>query len=143
MNKILHFVFFTFSAFLITSCGPKADPALQTLMDEVMEIHDEVMPKMGKIHTLKKKLKKHLSAEIENVSPARGKILGTIKTLEQADDGMMNWMAEYKKLSKLKEDTDPMEYYNAEKGKIQQVSDAMYQAIEDAEVLLSKLNANE
>ena len=45
---------------LLAACGTN-DPnhlAQNELRDEVMAVHDEVMPKMGEIHRLKKELRK-------------------------------------------------------------------------------------
>jgi hypothetical protein len=111
-------------------------------MDEVMEIHDEVMPKMSDTHRLRKGLKKELKKEIEEVSEVRGQILDNIKALEVADDGMMDWMKNYKKLRKLEEGVNPMDYYKQEKINIQKVSDDMYSAINNAEKFLQARSSN-
>ena len=59
---------------MLTSCGQKSDDhnhdhhkseeqsANQGLYDEVMKVHDEVMPKMDDIYKLKEQLKKQLEA---------------------------------------------------------------------------------
>lgn len=126
--------------FFLVSCGSKnVSPELQTLMDEVMEIHDAVMPKMSDTHRLKKALKKELKNNIEEVSETRGLLLEHHTALEKADDGMMDWMRDYKKLRKLEEGTDAMAYYNSEKIKIQKVSDDMLSAIANAEAFLKNL----
>lgn len=137
--KIAHsfYYFLSLSFLFMISCGPKnVAPELQTLMDEVMEIHDAVMPKMSDTHRLRKALKKELKNHIEDVSETRGQILDHFTTLEKADDGMMEWMKNYKKLRKLEEGVDPMQYYQSEKVKIQKVSDDMLGAIANAEKFL-------
>jgi len=55
-----------------------------------MAIHDKVMPEMGKIHSLKKQLK-----AIE-VPQANEIILDHVKELNDADEAMMTWMADFK-----------------------------------------------
>ncbi len=127
---------------LFISCKSNVSPELQSLMDEVMEIHDEVMPKMSDTHRLRKGLKKELKKEIEEVSEVRGQILDNIKALEVADDGMMDWMKNYKKLRKLEEGVNPMDYYKQEKINIQKVSDDMYSAINNAEKFLQARSSN-
>ncbi len=127
------------SCVLMYSCKNKnVDPELQSLMDNVMAVHDEVMPKMGEIHKLKKQLKKELKNNLEEVSEKRSKILQHMTALDDADEGMMNWMAEYKKLSKLEEDQDPMSYYQAEQVKIDKVRDDMLSSIENAKLFLNE-----
>ncbi len=63
----------------------KADPLYQQIMD----IHDDVMPKLSKIHKLKKQLKKSVEAESTEVQRL-------ILNLDTADEGMMSWMAAFK-----------------------------------------------
>jgi len=126
-------------AILILSCKSNASPELQNLMDEVMEIHDEVMPKMSDTHRLRKALKKEMKNHIEEVDEKRGVLLEHITALEKADDGMMDWMKDYKKLSKLSEDIVPMDYYQEEKIKIQKVSDDMLSAIANAEEFVKNI----
>ena len=140
--KISHSFYYLVSLTLlfIISCGPKnVAPELQTLMDEVMVIHDEVMPKMSDTHRLRKALKKELKNHIEDVSETRGQILDHFTTLEKVDDGMMDWMKNYKKLRKLEEGVDPMAYYQSEKVKIQKVSDDMLSAIANTEAFVKTL----
>jgi len=72
---------------LTTSCGPKVDKN-DPLYVEVMAIHDEVMPKMSTIHKLKKKLRKSDNAK----SP---EVLSIMADLDAADEGMMQWMADF------------------------------------------------
>ncbi len=59
---------------------------------EVMKYHDEAMIEMGVIHNLRKKLKPILDTEPSDSS----KIYTLISDLESADDGMMDWMAQFK-----------------------------------------------
>ena len=59
---------------------------------EVMKYHDEAMIEMGVIHNLGKKLKKiDLSS-----TPDNSQIEKMIVDLENADEGMMAWMAQFK-----------------------------------------------
>lgn len=70
----------------------KEDSPIQREIDlkheEIMVIHDEVMPKMKDIYKLKKILKKKKDDLVA---------AGLITSLEEADDAMMDWMAGYKK----------------------------------------------
>jgi len=95
-----------------------------------MAIHDKVMPEMSKIHSLKKQLK-----AIE-VPQANEIILDHVKELNDADEAMMTWMADFK----VPEDqAQHDEYLKAEKVKIQQVSDQMYGAMDKASKLIDSL----
>jgi len=141
MTKSISFLAATFLLLsLFISCkSEKVDPQLSALMDEVMAIHDDVMPKTGTIHKKKKALKKMLTPMIEDTTRLRNQLLDTILELETAEDGMMDWMAAYKsKPSKLADGVDPMTYYQAEKIKITEVKEKMLTSIENAKVLLNE-----
>lgn len=104
--------------------------AKSPLYDEVMEVHDAVMPEMSTIHKLKKELK-----AIENPD-TKSIILTKIKELNDADEAMMTWMADFKNPE---DPATATPYLTAEKAKIQGVSDQMYAAIATATTLLDSL----
>lgn len=108
----------------------EAEESRSPLYNEVMAIHDAVMPEMSTIHNLKKKLK---AAELPETKEI---ILSKIKALNEADEAMMSWMAEFKSPE---DHSKAEEHLKAEKVKIQAVSDQMYSAIETATVLLDSL----
>lgn len=114
----------------IWSCKHQHGQSESPLYKDVMAIHDKVMPEMGKIHSLKKQLK-----AIE-VPQANEIILDHVKDLNDADEAMMTWMADFK----VPEDqAQHDEYLKAEKVKIQQVSDQMYGAMDKASKLIDSL----
>lgn len=142
MKVSIHFFFKLSILFCLIAAAcnnPKLSPELEAKMDTVMAVHDEVMPKMGEIHKLKKQLKKELNKHLEDVSDTRGLILDHITALEDADEGMMTWMADYKKPRQLKESQDPMTYYLGQEKLINKVKDDMLSSINNAQELLNKL----
>ncbi len=114
---------------LLASCGPPKEPAYQKLYDEVMVIHDEVMPKMSDIHRAKKKLRKLKNEENEEL------ITLQVQALDEADEAMMSWMHDFDKpdLGTLEQD---LQYLSAEKEKISKVSDLMLNTIAEAQSLI-------
>jgi len=87
------------ACFLI-SCGSGIDT--QILRDEVLDIHDEVMPKMGQVMSLRKKVRAK-SQEIlltENFDQIKVSDLDSIaEALELANKEMMSWMNDWTKNS--------------------------------------------
>ena len=122
------------SIFIITSlfsCRENhSNPEVQTLYDEVMYVHDEVMPEMSTIHRLKKQIRKLSSQDSASYA--------LIQQLEEADESMMSWMAEFKTDKKASDD-DKMIYLKKEKVKITVVSNQMKTAIEDAQTFLNNI----
>lgn len=94
-----------------------------------MIIHDEVMPETSTIHRLKKKIRQ--TAELDSTA------LELIKELEDADEAMMSWMADFnpdKSASKEKQ----LEYLEIQKNEISNVSKQMKDAIQKARHFLDK-----
>src|SRR5688500_4839124 len=67
----------------------------QELYDDVMDIHDEVMPKMDDIYKLKEKLKNQLTDAPNMAEEKRREIETIISRLDAASEGMMVWMRNF------------------------------------------------
>jgi len=120
----------SFLIILLFGCkGEFASQEVKHSYESVMEVHDEVMPEMSTINKLGRQLKK-LDKKDE-------KVLGLIKDLEAADDGMMDWMSEFK-LNKKASTSEQLAYLTKEQVKIDQVSADMKTAIANAQTFLNK-----
>src|SRR6186997_2874672 len=82
---------------LAWGCGQKSHDN-QALYDEVMKVHDEVMPKMDDIYKLKQELKKQISDKPDLVDEKRRTIEATILKLDSASEAMMVWMRNFNPL---------------------------------------------
>ncbi len=132
--------------FLIFFSCQSNDPnhlAEESLKDEVMVIHDEVMPKMGEINRLRKKL---INLKEEGQIPdsmSIEPINEAIEYLEKADDGMMDWMGEFDSPSKLrgkKTHEEIMAYLKEEKVKVEQVKYDILTSIKTAKEIFDNYN---
>ena len=125
MRKIVWFVLILG---FITACKEKS-----TLEVEVIAIHDEVMPKMGAMHKARKELRALLKeTEVESEKTT---ILQLIKDLENADEGMMTWMHEWKVPEA---DPEKTNYLLKEKEKITKVKNDMLSSLENAHSYIEK-----
>jgi len=125
----------------VAACGPAqkedgeetVDP--ETLKDEVMAVHDEVMPKMQDIMRLKKQARSKVDSlatdSISNASQIES-METLISTLEEADETMMNWMRNYRRDFE-GTDEEYVAYLQKEKEAIEAVKEDMFAAIEEAE----------
>src|SRR5690349_24023475 len=69
----------------------------QALYDQVMDIHDDVMPKSDEIYQLKKEIKDKIATP--NLELNKKKQLEQIVAeLDSADHSMMDWMHKFKPL---------------------------------------------
>lgn len=122
-----------FFTLFICSCKPDlSNPQVEKLYKEVMVIHDEVMPEISTIHKLKKKIRK-LNGDSETS-------LALIKKLDDADESMMSWMADFGKFRSMDDATseEKVAYLESEKNKISEVSKLMKNAISEGNNYLSK-----
>lgn len=104
---------------------------------EVIAIHDEVMPKMGDLHVAKKGLRKMIKSGAHK--PIEKDILQLISNLEAADEGMMDWMHNWKVPA---EDPEMTAYLKEEKVKITQVKNDMNSSLDEANKFLTKWKKN-
>jgi len=108
--------------------GDQSNP----LYDEVMKVHDEIMPEMKTLHKNKKFLKSwkedHSLSQTE-----QAKIDSLIILIDAADEGMMSWMHNFS----VPEDSLLIEkYLLEEKAKVDKVSSDMKRAIETSNAFI-------
>jgi hypothetical protein len=112
-----------------------ADPVVeeggnQALYNEVMKIHDEVMPKMEAIYNRKGVLKDSI-ANTPDMSEAKKKdIEEAIAKLDAAGKGMEDWMHKFNPLPDSLGEEQAREYLENEMEKIKKVRSDMLEALE-------------
>lgn len=122
---------------LVSACKPNFDSTeVNKIYDEVMVVHDDVMPKMGDIHKTKKKLKKMLHEQLENADSSRSNIIMSIKKLEEADEAMMQWMSDFKSEYKGATQEETITYYKDQKDQISQIAQEMLSSIKEGQKLI-------
>lgn len=133
--------------FFIYGCDSNAEKDKITgLESEVLTIHDEVMPKMDQIMTLKSQLSKKIQAmdslQNEGISSItfaeeRIKAVDLNQKLNESDKLMMKWMHEYRgdSAKKLKSD-QALAYFEKEKEKILNVKQTTIKSIQEAQTFL-------
>ncbi len=111
------------------------------LWDQIMEVHDAVMPKTSELERTANELKKHLDRK--DLSPAqRQEVEETIKLLESAVDAMYEWMNELKQLPDLRKNQNHeqiMTYLKTEYNNISTVKTLMENSLEKGQRLLQIL----
>jgi hypothetical protein len=117
---------------LLIGCQQKGN---QELYDEVMKVHDEVMPKMNDIHKAKQQLKNEI-ANTPDITEARKTELETIIVkLDSANEGMMIWMREFNPPPDSKGVEQARDYLKKEKEKVEKVKKDITEALEKAKGL--------
>jgi len=102
------------------------------LYDEVMKIHDEVMPKMNDVYTLKEELKKEIANTPGMAAEKKKEIEQTISKLDSASEGMMVWMRNFNPLPDSLGEEQAREYLENEMEKVKKVKEDIQEALEKA-----------
>ena len=112
--------------------GPDGDStnANRALYDQVMDIHDEVMPKVGDIYELKKKLLEKIASTPNMVAEEKSKLEKRIADLDSVGEMMMGWMHSFQPLPDTVDQERAREYLESEMEKIRKVKEAMLEIIE-------------
>lgn len=150
----MRFLLLVASILLIAACQSPTPPAnghteaqiaqQEQKRQEIMDVHDAVMPEMGVINRLSRQLKPLVK---ENLAEDEQEILlDALKNLSLADEGMMGWMAEFHgNLDMVRDTMDHqavMSYLETELGKIQTVDTQMRSSIEAAQKLVEQYGLN-
>lgn len=149
MKKILNrIIILVITGIIASSCGGKStdtdEAAVEAtaiedvLYKEVMDVHDEVMPKMGDIMRLKGSLHEKLdSISLQDANKEQRRILEqAIIELEEADEAMMQWMRNFQPQDKVAEKEKVINYYKQQKVEIKGVKTKMLQAINNGRKIL-------
>lgn len=116
-----------------TEVGPN-----QVLYDQVMDIHDEVMPKMDEIMKLKRQLQDQIASSPDMVAERKAELEKVISNLDSASEAMMNWMHEFNPLPDTVDQEKAREYLESEMERIRKVKSLMLETIEQAQSETSK-----
>lgn len=132
-------ILLTISAFTFTSCKEeKKAPEGPTQMQQVMAVHDEVMPKMGTIGKLVSTLKPMVDSTETGMQYGKA-----MKDLQNANTSMMEWMQGFgsnfdsDEILNGKELTpEKQNLLNTQEVKVEKVAELINSSIANAEALL-------
>lgn len=113
----------------------------QKLWDEMMVVHDEVMPKMSDINALSKQMEAALS-DTTLTEELRDAARKSLYDLQAADKAMWDWMYGIQQLPDLrtsKKHEEILQYLQEETTKIMAVKSSMLASIEAAESVKGQL----
>ena len=138
---------------ILVSCGQKnhdhsmhdtagadttADGGNAVLRDEVMKVHDEVMPKLDDIYQLKEKLKNKIAETPTLAADKKQHIEATISKLDSASESMMVWMRKFDPTGDSLTAEKKREYLENEMEKIKKVREDINEALSQGEAAVLK-----
>ena len=141
---ILRITVFVLCVFFISACQDNQKGATEALRKEVIDIHDEIMPRMREIEELKEELQTLENSLAEEKSGEFSKkiaqIQASVQSLTQAKGAMNTWMQSFK--YEISDDIDHeqiMDYLGNEKEKITQVKEMVTQSLDSTKMLIEQL----
>lgn len=144
MKIKLFFLVSLVGGLIFSGCNAKINPeeAQQKVWEEVMVIHDEIMPWMGELNSIATKIKAELGAG-DQTEEVAAQLKTALDALESADGAMWKWMNELKQLDKLRADKSAdeiMAYLAEEKAAITAVKVQMESSMAEGKQLLELLS---
>ena len=112
--------------------------AQEVAYQSMTEAHDRIMPMMGQVTAAQRAIKERLDDESLN-DDREDLYTAAFEELEDAEDGMMDWMRSMKPLAELRETMNNeaiMKYIQEETGEIAQVETRIKSAVANAKQLV-------
>jgi hypothetical protein len=97
MNRIISALILS-AVFMLNSCGPNLEEENKKMREELLAVHDEVMPQMGKLKSFEKKANhklEELNTQVPVDSTEVEKFKDLAVRLNSAYEGMFVWMRQY------------------------------------------------
>jgi Mg2+ and Co2+ transporter CorA len=102
------------------------------LYNQVMDVHDEIMPKMEDLYKLKKDIQNQIANSPDMVIEKKHQLEKVISNLDSAANSMMDWMHKFNPLPDSVDQEQARAYLESEMEKIKKVRDITYDALEQA-----------
>ena len=115
-----------------------SDNPNQTLYEQVMSVHDEVMPKSDEIYQLKKEIKDKITSAPNLPTDKKEQLNQIIAELDSADHAMMDWMHKFKPLPDSANQELAREYLENEMERIKTVRELINGSLQKAKDELGK-----
>ena len=110
----------------------------QALYDQVMDIHDEIMPKVEDVYQLKKQLQEKMASATDLAIDKKQELELIVNQLDSSDNLMMDWMHKFNPLPDSADQEKARAYLESEMEKIKKVKEFMNESIEKAKAEVAK-----
>lgn len=138
MNRLISFLTIAIF-FLLIACGPNLEEENKKMREQLIAVHDEVMPQMGNLKSLEKKASQEIEV-LSNQQPMDSLKIDNLKSLaydlDQAYEGMFVWMRQYEPEDGDKKPEEIKKYLEDQMVMVTEVNKKMKDAIKRAETEL-------
>lgn len=112
-----------------TACDNKDKEAETKLNQEIMKIHDEVMPKMSELNRMKRQVGAYKDAVPDDNAEMKDSLINAILLLAKTEDAMNDWMGSYKYPNPDIKHEEMMKYLKGKQDTIKQISNDVFMTI--------------
>ena len=106
----------------------------QVLYDQIILIHDEVMPRLSEISTLKARIEAEMNESTDSL--VKSDWLHHLKTLDAADESMWVWMRQFESQMDSVATETSIKYFENQKIEVDEVAVNINSSISEAEQAL-------
>ena len=125
-----------FLATLAFGCKNDDKEAETKINQEIMSVHDDIMPKMGNMNHLKMQLASYKDIVSDDNAALKDSLINGILMLSKMEDNMMDWMGNYKYPNPDATHEQNMTYLTGQRDSVKQLSNDIYMALAVANGLL-------
>ncbi len=139
MTKKRFSLFLMFLILGMMSCQPNTNPEKEqekAVLNDIMAVHDKVMPQMGVLNQLRQKL--HAEAKELTDATLKQTYTSAADSLEKADDAMMDWMGQFKGSFEGMTHEQIMTYLNEQKIKVNTMQTIFDKHLESAKQIIKQ-----
>ena len=130
MIKNPFFVLIALGLFLsFAACKSENKEAETLLNQEIMKVHDEVMPKMGDINRMKRQLSAYKDEVPDDNAEMKDSLINAILLLAKTEDNMNDWMSGYRYPNPDMKHDDMMKYLQGQQDTIKQINNDVFMTI--------------
>ena len=143
MMKRTFFLFLALGFVLsFTACDNKDKEAETLLNQEIIKVHDEVMPKMGELNRMKRQIGAYKDAVSDDNAAMKDSLINAILLLSKTEDNMNDWMNGYKYPNPDLKHGELMKYLEGKKDTIKQINNEVFMTIAIGNGLLKNAPAS-
>lgn len=123
-------------SFCLFSCEDTEGDKLVKLHNDVIAVHDEVMPQKAELNRLKRQLKSYKDVVSDENADLKDSLINGILLLSKSEDLMTDWMANYKYPNEEIKTEQMVEYLVGQKDSIKLVAENFKMSIAIAQSFL-------
>ena len=125
MFALIVCAFFT----LFMSCKDENKESESKINQDIMAVHDDVMPKMAEVNRLKRKLSLYKDDVPEDNAEMKDSLINAILLLSKMEDNMNDWMGNYKYPNPDATHEELLKYLSGQRDTVKQLSNDIYLSI--------------